>query len=296
MKNTLLFAGLVFVFTLLLNACGITETEEYRDLEQENDSLATELRNRDQQLEAVAISMDEVESNLAAIEKNELAINTLKNEGQMKQKDKINEMIKGIDSYIDDSRKRISELEAQVKNSKSSNASLNKMVAQLKRSVAQKEAQIVELRSTINVLQVERDSLSATLALREEEINKRNEEISNNQRQIEEKETFITTAYYKVGSRKELADKGIIKKEGGVLGVGRTLSLADKLNPVNFKKINIKNVREIELGDTKKKNVVSVHPSDSYFFANSNGKVYLTISDHHKFWSVSKFLVVEVDR
>jgi archaellum component FlaC len=280
----------------LVNACNVKDSEEYRGLARENDSLIVQIKNREQQLEAIAVSMDEIERNLAEIEKNELAIGELKKEGQLQQKDRINEMIRGIDTYIDANKEKLVELERKVNNSSSGNtANLQKIVAQLKKTVREKEMQISQLRTTISVLEGEKDSLTITLASRDTELLGKNIELTSRQRTIEEKEANLTTAYFMIGNRKQLVDEGVIKKEGGVLGVGRTLTLADHLNPGNFRKINIKNVREIELGDTKKRNVVSSHPADSYFFANSNGKVYLTISDYQKFWSVSKFLVVEID-
>jgi archaellum component FlaC len=293
MKNLIVCALVVMA---LVNACNVKDSEEYRGLARENDSLIVQIKNREQQLEAIAVSMDEIERNLAEIEKNELAIGELKKEGQLQQKDRINEMIRGIDTYIDANKEKLVELERKVNNSSSGNtANLQKIVAQLKKTVREKEMQISQLRTTISVLEGEKDSLTITLASRDTELLGKNIELTSRQRTIEEKEANLTTAYFMIGNRKQLVDEGVIKKEGGVLGVGRTLTLADHLNPGNFRKINIKNVREIELGDTKKRNVVSSHPADSYFFANSNGKVYLTISDYQKFWSVSKFLVVEID-
>jgi hypothetical protein len=291
MRNLIILA-LVVAF---VNGCNVKDSEDYRGLARENDSLIVQIKNREQQLEAIAVSMDEIERNLAEIEKNELAIGELKKEGQLQQKDRINEMIRGIDTYIDANKEKLVALEKKVNNSSGNTANLQKIIAQLKKTVREKEVQIAQLRTTISVLEGEKDSLTITLTRRDTELQDKNLELTSRQRTIEEKEANLTTAYFMIGDRKQLVDEGIIKKEGGVLGVGRTLTLADHLNPGNFRKINIKSVREIELGDTKKRNVVSVHPADSYFFANSNGKVYLTISDYQKFWSVSKFLVVEVD-
>lgn len=293
MRNLVICALIIIA---LVNACNVRDSEEYRGLARENDSLIVQIKNREQQLEAIAVSMDEIERNLAEIEKNELAIGELRKEGQMQQKDRINEMIRGIDSYIEANKAKLIDLENKLNSQETGRTeSLQKIIAQLRKTVREKEIQIAKLRTAVASLEGERDSLTVTLARKDSEIQGRDLELSNRQKAIEEKEMNLTTAYFIVGSRKQLAEEGIIKKEGGVLGVGRTLTLADRLDPSLFRKINIKNVREIELGDTKKRNVVSVHPADSYFFANSNGKVYLTISDYQKFWSVSKYLVVEVD-
>jgi hypothetical protein len=292
MKRTLVAMSLLVA---MLNACGVRDTEEYRSLARENDSLSTQLRNRDQQLDAIALSMDEIENNLSEIEKHELAIGNLKREGNFTQQDKISEMIRNIDTYIEDNRKKVESLEQKLKESNNASAGLKRMVAQLKKTIAEKEEQIHGLRRTVAVLEVEKDSLNYTIYRKDTELAKKDFELTSTKKVVEESEIALTTAFYKAGSRKELLESGIIQKEGGVLGMGRTLTLADQVNAGSFNRINTKETQEIDLGTTKKRNVISSHPVDSYYFTNSNGRVYLTIADKQKFWSVSKYLVIETD-
>jgi hypothetical protein len=292
MKRSLIAVSLLVA---MLNACGVRDSDEYRTLAKQNDSLSTQLRNRDQQLDAIALSMDEIETNLAEIEKHELAIGNLKREGQLTQQDKISDMIKNIDAYIEDNRKKVSHLEEKLKESNNASAGLKRMVAQLKKNIAEKEEQITDLRRTVAVLEVEKDSLNYTIYRKDTELASKDFELTSNKKTLEETEVALTTAFYKIGSRKELVESGIIQKEGGVLGMGRTLTLANQVNAGNFNRISTKETQEIDLGITKKRNVISSHPVDSYYFSNSNGRVYLTIADKQKFWSVSKYLVVETD-
>ncbi len=272
------------------------ETKEYKELSRSNDSLATQVSNRDQQLEDFVNSVNEIENNLAAIDKNQLAIGDLKKEGEVKQKNRINEMIKGIDAYVVENRQKIERLEKQLKTSRNKSAGLTKLVEQLRQSIAEKEQQVNELLATISVLEGERDTLRSTVAQKDQELAQKETDIAAKQQTIDEKETNLTTAYYKIGSRKELLTDGIIQKSGGVLGAGRTFKLSPKMNTAVFTTVNIKNVSEIEMGNTDKKNVISAHPSDSYYFVKSDGQVLLKIVDFQKFWSMSKYLVVEVDK
>ncbi len=292
MKRTLIAVSLLVA---MLNACGVRDTEEYRTLAKEKDSLSIQLRNRDQQLDAIALSMDEIENNLAEIEKHELAIGKMKREGHLTQQDKISEMIKNIDTYIEDNRNKVTALEQKLKESNNASAGLKRMIAQLKKTITEKEEQISDLRRTVAVLEVEKDSLNYTIYRKDTELASKDFELTSNRKTLAETEAALTTAFYKIGNRKALLESGIIQKEGGVLGMGRTLTLADQVNAGNFNKINTKETQEIDLGITKKRNVISSHPVDSYYFSNSNGHVYLTIADKQKFWSVSKYLVIETD-
>lgn len=274
----------------------VKETQEYRDLARANDSLATQVSSRDQQIEEFVNSVNEIENNLAAIDKNQLAITDLKKEGEVKQKDRINEIIKGIDAYVVENRQKLDRLENQLKKSRNKSASLTKLVAQLRQSIAEKEQQVNELLATITVLEGERDTLRSTVTRKDAEIAQKDTELASRQQAIDERETNLNTAYYKIGSRKELLTAGIIQKSGGVLGAGRTYKLSPKMVTTDFTTVNIKNVAEIEMGNTDKKNVLSTHPSDSYYFVKTDGQVLLKIVDPQKFWSVSKYLVVEIDK
>jgi len=290
---------LLIVGTLLASmwACtDVKETQEYRDLARANDSLATQVSSRDQQIEEFVNSVNEIENNLAAIDKNQLAITDLKKEGEVKQKDRINEIIKGIDAYVVENRQKLDRLEKQLKTSRNKSASLTKLVAQLKQSIAEKEQQVNELLATITVLEGERDTLRSTITRKDAEIAQKDTELASRQQAIEERETNLNTAFYKIGSRKELLTAGIIQKSGGVLGAGRTYKLSPKMVTTDFTSINIKNVAEIEMGNTDKRNVLSTHPSESYYFVKTDGQVLLKIVDPQKFWSVSKYLVVEIDK
>jgi hypothetical protein len=158
------------------------------------------------------------------------------------------------------------------------------------------------MQSTIQGLEVRVGELNQTVASKDQEIASKNEEItrkdaelSERQRTIESKETELTTAFYTFGTRKELADMGVIKKEGGVLGMGKTVKISERLDNSKFKKVNLKSLTEIRLGIVKKKKVVSAHPDNSYYFTSSGQEVFMKISDPAKFWSLTKYCVIEID-
>jgi len=133
------------------------------------------------------------------------------------------------------------------------------------------------------------------IAAKTEEISKKDNELVERQKTIDNKENELTTGYIAYGSKKELAEKGIIKKEGGVLGMGKVLKLSDRPDNSKFRKINIKTLSEIRLGMVKKKKMVSSHPDNSYYYTISGEEVFIKITDYNKFWSLTKYCVIEVD-
>jgi hypothetical protein len=261
------------------------ENKQLNALLQENDSLITQIKLKNQELDDITTSMNQIENNLAAIRKNEIAIDSLRRMGGVKQEETINQLIKEIDRYVDDNRKRVSQLEAQMKNSKNESIGLSRLVDQQKQTVFAKEQQIQFLMSTITNL---RQELLYT-------INTKNAEINTKQKLLEEKEAAINTVYYTFGNRDKLMEDGIIRKEGGVLGAGKSFKLASKFDVNYFKKANMKEINQVDLGIVDKKSVITAHPAESYYFIKSSGRTLLKIVDHQKFWSVSKYLVVETE-
>ncbi|QHT71579.1 hypothetical protein GXP67_35400 [Rhodocytophaga rosea] len=282
MKYLLILLALQSILWACTDANPASESN-LQALMQENDSLITQIRLKNKELEEITTSMSQIEMNLAAIRRNEIEIENLRREGGENMQEQINELIQEIDAYVEDNRKKVAILEKQMLNTQNQSIGLAKLVDQQKRNVYEKEQQIQNLLVTITSL---RQELLTT-------INNKNEEISNKQRLLEEKEATLNTAYFAYGTQQELTDIGIIRKEGGVLGAGKSYKLASKFEVKNFKKVNIRQVTDIDIGIVDKKNVITTHPADSYYFVKTSGRTILKIVDQPRFWSISKFLVVE---
>lgn len=270
---------------------GCTETEQLQNNDQlalllkENDSLATQIKRKNTELDAITMNMNQIENNLASIRRNEYVIDSLRKVGGVKQEETINTLIKEIDKYVEDNRNKVTVLEKQMKNTRNESVGLNRLVEQQKRTVFEKEQQIASLMGTITNL---RQELLYT-------INTKNAEISDKQRLIEEKEALMNTVYFTFGSRDDLVNKGVIRKEGGLLGAGKAFKLASKFDQKSFNQGNMREIKQIDIGIVDKKNVVTTHPAESYYFIKASGRTILRIVDFQKFWSISKYLVIETE-
>jgi hypothetical protein len=288
MYNFIRLSIIVVLNSALLIGCTESNRPENKQLNallQENDSLIAQIKLKNQELDDITSSMNQIETNLASIRKNEIAIDSLRKIGGLKQEETINQLIKEIDKYVDDNRKRVSQLEIQMRNTKNESIGLARLVDQQKRTVSDKEQQIQYLMSTVTNL---RQELQYT-------INTKNAEINNKQKVIEEKETAINTVYYTFGNRDKLVEDGIVRKEGGVLGAGKSFKLASKFDINQFKRASMKEINQVDLGVVDKKTVITTHPAESYYFVKSGGRTILKIVDYQKFWSISKYLVVETE-
>jgi hypothetical protein len=86
----------------------------------------------------------------------------------------------------------------------------------------------------------------------------------------------------------------VIEKEGGVLGMGKTLALKKDFNRGYFQKIDIREFKQITL-NAKKAVLLANHPAGSYHLTGTKIIEALVIDKPIEFWKTSKYLVVVVE-
>jgi hypothetical protein len=155
-------------------------------------------------------------------------------------------------------------------------------VLNLTAQVEERDKQILGMKGELSDLGVAFDEL---LSAYEENITV----IFEKNQTIEAQEDLLNTAYYTFGSTKELKDNGVITKEGGFIGIGKTKKLKSDFNKEYFTEINIEETKEITLGVSKAKLITS-HPTGSYEIVEGEK---IVIKNPKEFWSVSKYLVIE---
>jgi DNA repair exonuclease SbcCD ATPase subunit len=177
-------------------------------------------------------------------------------------------------------------------------------LASAKKSLKQSDMKTAEMQKTIDNLQASLDAREQEITTLKSQLESLNLELSNltmnyqeTQQQSAAKTEVINTAYYAYGTSKELIKNGILTKEGGFIGIGKSKKMSENMDLKYFQKIDITQTKEINLGGSMKKATLSsTHPAGSYKFEGSNGKFdKLVISDSDKFWSVSKYAVIIVE-
>ncbi|HRH36940.1 MAG TPA: hypothetical protein PK760_01260, partial [Flavobacteriales bacterium] len=111
---------------------------------------------------------------------------------------------------------------------------------------------------------------------------------------IEQLGDELSSAWYAIGTRKELAERGVVGRSGGVLGLGSTSTLNTAVSNDRFKQVDTRTTDRIPL-EGKKLTLVTEHPAGSYEVVREQDKLaYLQIKDPNTFWHLSHYLVAEV--
>jgi peptidoglycan hydrolase CwlO-like protein len=271
------------------------KTSEIDSLQTENVNISQELQERDSLVNEMVTAFNDIEDNLKFIkEKREMLSIENQKEGGRDQKQAIIEDIKLMNEMLEKSSAHIDDLEKKLKRSGIEMSSFKKKIASLNQNIEDQNTQIASLQKQVE----ERDMMLATLNQKVDtmsfEIAKKVDTLQLRQQEIEEKTYQLNKGYVAYGTYKELADNGVLTKDGGFLGIGKHVALEENFDNQYFTELNIQDTKTIPLFTNKAK-IISEHPDSSYTFVEEDGVIaYLEIEDPAEFWKISKYAVIEI--
>jgi len=290
-RNRILSISLMAILVISLNGCGQKSREEAERLQQENLALQQQLAGQEEAITQFLASINEIEENLALIREKERIISQGARdniEGQTGQMERINDDIRLIGELMTRNRQLMNRLNRDLRNSNLQLSEFEKRVAQLNERLVEKEGEIAGLKEELGRMNLRVDYLTLTIDTLQQDAMDRT-------RTIEAKVTEINTAFYTMGSRKELLEWGLITRTGGFLGIGRTNRLMPDFDPTHFARIDIRTTTEITISGSQS-TFITPHPEGTFEFRYADGIKILVILDPEKFWSNSRYLVVEISR
>lgn len=260
-------------------------------LENQKLELATQLSQRDSIINQWVLVFNEVESDIKKItaRENMLNMQSMNPEITPDKKKEILAEIQLIREMIDQNKKKLASLNSQLRNSGIKMASL--------------QARIDTLDANMVLRENDMAALKTELVDRNFEIGQLNEKVDTMQVVIADKESKISVqteemnkAYVVSGTYKDLKEKGLLVKEGGVLGLGKKESLQENFtNDKLFTTIDITETLTIPV-NSKTAKLVTEHPADSYELVKDDADqiAYIEIKDPANFWRISKYAVIEL--
>ena len=265
--------------------------QEVATLNEELEQLRLESQEKEENIKMFFESMEQIRENLNEIKvKQNLITEETRGQDQVGQdvRKQIESDLEAISNLMEDNRRRLADLNRQLRNSNVKITEFENMVASLTSEIEEKNVEISTLRDNLNELNISNMALAET-------IEKLEEEKAENLQIIEEKTEQLNTAYFTYGTRDELVDKVIIEKSGGVLGIGRTFLVNSEINPEYFTRLNITQVDKLQVPG-KNPRLISQHPDGSYVLEMVDEEgAQIIIEDPAQFWSTTRYLVVSID-
>lgn len=289
-----LYRMATFLLILFLYSCQKGKVDRMQEVQ---DSITQAVIQRDSTILDFVSSMNEIQENLDSIKKIQAIVKVRQGSGselQQGDKDQIVNDIRSINDLLQKNRDLISDLRRQANSSGMKIAELQKALLNLNRQVEEKDAEIITLREELQKMNLDLEGLSMKLKTAEERSSTQEQVIRETVEVVERQTIELSTAWYAFGTAKELIANDVIEKEGGVLGIGRTLQMKEDFNRDFFTQVDIRDLKSIPLY-VKKATLVTTHPAGSYHFSGGQEIESLEIDNPQEFWKTSRFLVIAVD-
>lgn len=276
---------LLTIGSLSITSCGGDKEKEVNpladSLQSVNGELSGKLSEKELALQEFITNFNEIQENLNAIKEKEKIVSSNSSQGDAKGKeDQIKEDIQAIYDLMSKNKNRIGSLTQKLKNSNLKLEGLEKMIENLQNSINLKDEEIADLKTRMEGLNIELSNLTTNY----QEVETENQVKTNE----------INTAYYAIGTSKELKEKNVISKEGGFIGIGKTTKVKSDFNKEYFTKVNIEQTASINIG-SKKAKIITTHPSSSYKIIGEKPVEKIEITNAKEFWSASKYLVIIIE-
>ena len=286
---------LLFILSVVvLTSCGQHKKEIAR-MQAKQDSISQLGVQKDASILEFMSSMNEIQSNLDSIKTIEKIVSVQTNNGsevKADSKKRIIAEIAEINNLLQKNKELTKSLQGKLRSSNLKNVEFEKMIAQLNKQMAEKDTALVALHKELEGLHIDVAGLNQKI---ETITTESAQTISEKNQAIEAQTIAMNTAYYAFGTKKELVEKNVIEKEGGVLGLGKSVKMKKDFNRDYFMKIDIREFKELPL-NAKKAQVVTVHPAGTFHITGGSKKVESLIIDKpEEFWKASKYLLVVVD-
>lgn len=285
---------LLFILSVtVLVSCGQHKKEIAR-MQYKQDSIAALGVEKDNSILEFVGAMNEIQMNMDSVKTIQKLVSVQTAGGtelKADAKKRIIEDIRQINELLQKNKDLVKSMQGKLNSSTVKIKELQTMVELLNKQMLEKDGELARLNTELENLHVNVTGLNQKI----ETITAESEAtIKAKTQTIDEQTIAINTAFYGFGTKKELDEKNVIEKEGGVLGMGKTIKMKKDFNRDFFTKIDIRDFNSLPL-NMKKAKLVSYHPDGSYHFTGVKTVESLVIDNMEEFWKASKYLLIVVD-
>lgn len=289
MKKTVLIALLTGSMAIF-GSCSDKKDQQLKEAQEMNNAtreqLATAVADRDQLLQL----MNDISDDMQKIKQIEgVMANPEVNETPDRQA-QLRSDFAALQQTLQERRERLAELEKKLNDSNVNTSGLKKTIQTLRQQIDSQAAEITSLRASLGEAKERIGKLDAAV----DSLNTTVTEVTAARDEAQEENATLTNelnlCYYAIGSNGELKDHKIL--EGGFLR--KTKIMKGDFDQSFFTAADKRTLTTIDL-NSKKAEVMTNQPADSYVIEDRGGRKVLRITDPAKFWSLSNYLVVKID-
>ncbi|MCH5224118.1 MAG: hypothetical protein J1E82_08755 [Muribaculaceae bacterium] len=293
-KFTLCFCMLAL---MCVASCSKSNDKDREKEEMDSIKIAELTANYDEATtfnDSLMLLMSDIYTGLDSINMQEGLLYNMGNGESLNRREEIRRNLSDIRSRLSANQKVLLQMEQKLKASGNQNSVLSKTIEQMKQSIAQQETKISQLENQLAMAQDSISNLNRKVEAVEEEVKVQTEAKDAALQAVQEADQEIdnlNTVYYALGTNKELKQNGLLEKKF----LGQTKVLKGQFNESYFTKVDKRNLSSIPTG-AKKIKIWTNMPAGSYEeVKGEDGYITLKITNPQQFWSLSPFLVIQLD-
>ncbi|MFV0365369.1 MAG: hypothetical protein ACK5JS_02555 [Mangrovibacterium sp.] len=289
--------GLITLIVVLLIATFTIQrksNEKLAVVQQDYYDLQDEQLKKDSVMNAMEDVFDEIQYNLIFVQEKRGQLYIDYQEGKKDPRRQIVDDVKLMDRILHESETQIKELQEKLAKEGMAIPAYERRIKALQETIRQQNADIIDLQQVVAVQNFKLSDLQSKVEVMDKRLSLQRDSIAMQVELLKVSERKLHLGYVAYGTTKELKSRNLITKEGAVLGIGGSNELTDDFDESYFMEVDMRDVAQISL-HTKKAELITQHPSDSYHFEEKDGEVkFLSIDDPEEFWKISKFVVIKV--
>lgn len=287
MKKNLFIIGLA---ALLLGACSGNE----KKLAEDSATIASLKANYNEASnfnDSLLLLMGDIYTGLDSINAQEgLLYRTGGGEG-VDRREEIRNNLASIRARLAANKQLLEELQAKANKAGQQNSVLNKTIEQLKVRIEQQDQKINELTAQLDDANRQIGELNDKVAQGEKDLAEANANLEESKAETVAAENAANRVYYAIGTNKELKSNGLLEKKF----LGRTKVMEGDFN-ANYFTIGDKRTLHVIPTGSRKVKIKTNMPEGSYEIVGAKDEnKSIKILDVNKFWSLTPYLIVEVD-
>ena len=283
----------MFAAMAVLAGCS-GNSDQMKRLQQENDSLVIVATQSKAEMDELLATIADVEAGFAQIREAEgyITVNAQGNDITPSTREKLASDMQMIQQTLKDNREKLDKLQKLYDDSKSQSAQLKKTIERLSQELESKSKAIAQLQAELQKKDVQIGELTESVNQLAGTVDELSQQTDQQAAQLAKQDKELNTGYYVFGTKSELKEEKIIS--GGGL-FSSTKLMEGNFNKDYFTKVDIRKLKEVQL-KAKKASMLSNMPEGSYQFTkDASGELTLVITDVNAFWSLTRYLVIQVD-
>jgi chromosome segregation ATPase len=196
-----------------------------------------------------------------------------------------------IKESMQQNKAKIAELKKLASKKGKANSKLLETIKQLQTEMDEQGTQIQSLQAELEQKNIKITELNTTVDTQTKNIADQQNVMDQQKSTIKGQDTDMNTVWYCVATNKKLQAAKIITA-GGLFKSSKVMN--NEFDKNAFTQIDLRNISSIPT-NSKRAKILSLHPQNSYrLVIGADKKITIEISNPSRFWSVSKYLVVQI--